>query len=201
MRKLLTLIVILVAAGTSAAQQQVNQAALVDMLSKGSDVAGVVTQVRALGPQNASPELRGALIARLEQLNDRVAEVTRIDQTVDTFIDPETLLDLAQVVAELPDPRAISALTRSPYIQDAVRTLVEFGEQALPAVASALKTPELNNILRELADHPSESHRRGITNAEVPDLVEKTQRRAADGLAGVPAKPDAASFFAPPATK
>lgn len=258
MRTLLTLILFFVSVVASPAQP-VNQAALADALSKGGDVETVMTQVRALGPENAGPELRAALIARLEQLNQRVAEVTKLDQTVDTFINPETLAHLAQLVTELHDPRAIPALTRSPYVSAAVRALVEFGEQGLPAImqvvmspsshytdvehglltlrimveqgnlspgalgqiraaakarltgeqyftvvwnaidlAATVRDPELGQIVRDLAQHPSESHRRGITNQEVEDLVERTQKRAADRLAGVPALPNAKMIFAPP---
>ena len=262
MRTTLTLILFFLSVVGPVAQP-VNQAALIDALSKGGDVQTVITQVRALGPENAGPELRAALIARLEQLNQRVAEVTKLDRTVDTFINPETLAHLAQLVAELHDPRAIPALSRSPYApKAAVRALVEFGEKALPAtmqivmspsshyadvehglltlrimveqgtlspaaleqiraaaktrltgeqyftvvwnaidLAATLRDPALWQIVSDLAQYPSESHRRGITNQEAEDLVERTQKRAADRLAGVPALPNAKMLFAPPTPK
>jgi hypothetical protein len=256
--KLFTLICLIFVGSIGVATAQVSQAALADTLLKGGDVASVLAQIRSLSPQNLSVELRSALITRLQQLNQRVAEVTKLDSTVDTFINPETLIELSQVVAELRDRRAIPALSRSPDGGPVViRALVEFGEQALPAItsvvlspsshytevehglltmrimvqqgmlsptalgqiraatktrlfgeqyftvvwqaidlAAALKDPELDQTLRELAEYPSESHRRGITNAEVPDLVERTQKRAADRLAGIPAKPDVKMIFA-----
>jgi hypothetical protein len=248
------------APGTFTARQQATQKAPAE--SSMGDVESLVAQGGALGFQNATPELRAALIARLEQLNRQVSDATRLDRTVDTFIAPETLAQLSEVVAELCDPRAIPALSRATYGgRAAVRALAEFGEQALPALtgvvmapsshyteiehglltmrimvergklspgalgqiraaakarltglqyftvvwtaidlAAALKAPELISILSDLATHPSESHRLGITNLEADDLVEKTQKRAADRLAGVPALPSAEMVFAPPAS-
>lgn len=258
--QLMPVLMLLMAAIISAAQVVADQAVLAQTLLKGGDVETVLAQISSLEPQKLSVELRGALITRLEQLNQRVADAARIDQTVDTFIAPETLADLATAVAESRDPRAIPALSRATHGGPAaIRALVEFGEAALPSVlkvvmepsshytevehglmtmrimvergktspaalaqiraaakarltgeqyftvvwqaidlAATLKDPDLRGILSDLANHPSESHRRGITNQEVPDLVEKTQKRAADRLAGVPARPSVKTIYTPP---
>jgi len=257
MRILLTLFLVLLVTGTAAAQGN-SQAALVQALTKGVALEHVLTEVESIGPKRVDAELRGALIARLEQLNQQVADAIKIDQTVDTFIAPETLAQLSRLVADFRDPRAVAALSRATYGGPAaVRALVAFGEQtALPTVmkvamapsshytevehvlttmrvlveqgkvspagraqiqaaakarltgdqyftivwhaidlAGVLKDPELNAILNDLATDPNESVRRGIVNDEVPDLIVRTQKRAADRLAGEPPLPRAADIM------
>jgi hypothetical protein len=53
---------------------------------------------------------------------------------------------------------------------------------------------QLRAIVQDIAAHPSEIVARGITE---PDIIEKTQKRAADRLAGAPALPRPESFLAP----
>jgi hypothetical protein len=53
-------------------------------------------------------------------------------------------------------------------------------------LAAVLKDPDLKAILKELATSTGSVMARGITD---PTLIDKTRRRAADRLAGVPAQP------------
>jgi hypothetical protein len=55
-------------------------------------------------------------------------------------------------------------------------------------LASVLDDAELRRIIEELATYPSDVVARGVTN---PRLIERTQKRAADRLAGVPPVPRA----------
>lgn len=53
-------------------------------------------------------------------------------------------------------------------------------------LAVVLGDPELRRIVERIASDPHELIARGLTE---PDLIEKTQKRAADRLAGIPPKP------------
>lgn len=167
--------------------------------------------------------------------------------------DPEFILRLSRVVAELRDPQAIPALTGALGTGSPVtRALVAFGEQAVPALLGAVGSPEtmhyvvenalialrfmaegegphplspgtlddvrrvvkqrlaerqsgigttlrwaidlavvlddpdLRRIVQAIASDRNELVARGRTE---PDLIELTQKRAADRLAGVPPQP------------
>jgi hypothetical protein len=163
--------------------------------------------------------------------------------------DPEFIFRLSRVVTELRDPLAIPALTGALGSGAPVRrTLVAFGEEAVPALLRAVRSPEtihyvvddalialrlmvegagphplsaasltdvrrvaelrltgkqyfttlwdaidlamalddpgLTQVVRSLASNRDEVIARGI---EDPELIQETQRLAAERLAGVPA--------------
>jgi hypothetical protein len=53
-------------------------------------------------------------------------------------------------------------------------------------LALVLEDPELTTIVKLIAENPAELYGRGVDD---PELVERTQKVAADGLAGIPALP------------
>ena len=66
-----------------------------------------------IGPQNAEPSVRAALIAALERANRMEAESRKRGIALDIVERPEAVALLSRLVAELRDPRAIPALSRA----------------------------------------------------------------------------------------
>ena len=122
-------------------QRAVAQHLLGDNVAERSKALGVAESV---GPENASPELRAALIALLERGNRIVAEARRRKVAVATLENPEFIARVARVVASLKDPQAIPALAGA---LDAGSTavadvLANFGEQAAPTVLAVVMSPQ-----------------------------------------------------------
>ena len=86
--------------------------------------------------------------------------------------------------------RSLSANTVDQIRRAAQQRLT--GRQYFPTLwnamdlAVALNDPNLRRIVQSLASNRNEVVIRGVTD---PELIEKTQKRAADRLAGVPALP------------
>jgi len=128
---------------------QIDQQALAQQLLEGSAAErGVAVAVaEALGAANTRPELHAALVAALEREGRIQVERVRADRRGEVLQeqeDPEFIAHVARTVAALHDPGTIPALvnyglgTGSPP-RDA---LVAFGEQAAPAVLSAVMSPD-----------------------------------------------------------
>jgi hypothetical protein len=235
---------------------QVDQLALAAKLRRGTVVerSRAVEAARVLGGHRMGPELRTALIEALERENRvhvRRYQAGRRGETLGPLDDPEFILRVSRVVADLQDPRAIPALAGALGTGSTVtEALVAFGEQAVPAVlavvtsrnsmhytvdeglvmlrflvegagplplsaetlervrraaeqrltgkqyfttlwdaidlATALKDPGLRRVVESLASDSSAILARGI---EDPELIQETQRLAADRLAGVAPEP------------
>jgi hypothetical protein len=206
--------------------------------------------VRKISPENASKELREALITLLVRLNEITNEARQRQIPLDLVEDPEFIATIQRTVAELKDPLAIPALANALGMFTVIRALADFGEQAAPAVLSIVRNPishytavddglrvlrfmverrdtrpltqktlaeirraalerltgeqyfttlwyaidlaavlddaELRGILEQLARSPDEVLARKVTDSR---LIEQTQRRAADRLAGIAALP------------
>ena len=243
---------------TATVHAQVDQRALTQQLvgESRAERAQALATAEVLGPASTGPELRRALMSALEQESrlqverDRAARRGEILQELE---DPELIGTAARVVAELRDPNAIPALASALGSGFAViRALVEFGEQAAPAVlaavmspqsmhdainhglitlrfmvegaethplspatlaqirsaaeqhlrtgkvlaittlwwaidlASVLKDARLRRTLESLSINSNEIVARGV---EDPELIERTQQRAAERLAGIPPLP------------
>lgn len=119
---------------TATVQAQVDQRALAQRIvgTNPTDQDNAVAQVLALGPQNAGPELRAALITLLDRNNRLVIQAVKRDEAVETLVNPEFVAHVAHVVSQLEDPNAIPALagalgTGSTLVRDA---LADFGERA-----------------------------------------------------------------------
>lgn len=130
---------------TTSVAAQVDQRALAQQLL-GADVEAhhrALVAVESIGAQNASPELRVALITLLERQNKIVAEARRRKVPVATLQGPEFIIRVARVVAEMKDPQAIPALADALDAgSTAVTTaLAEFGEPAAPAVLAVVMSP------------------------------------------------------------
>ncbi|MGH7612977.1 MAG: hypothetical protein ACREMW_02905, partial [Gemmatimonadales bacterium] len=99
----------------------------------------------ALGPQ-IGPELRAALIRALEREGQNHAQRYHADlrgEALEPLEDPEFIGRVSSVVAELRDPGAIPALVGALGTGPPVtRALVAFGEQAVPALLVAVRSPE-----------------------------------------------------------
>jgi hypothetical protein len=142
-----------VALGPATVQAQVDQRALAQQILNGSarERSRAVEEARALGPQNTGPELRAALIAALEREGQLEAQRYHADlrgQTLEPPELPEFIFRLSGVVAELQDPAAIPALvgvlgTGSPV----TNALVAFGEEAVPAILAAVRSPETTHYV------------------------------------------------------
>jgi len=144
---LLVIALFAVALGPATVQAQVDQRALARQILSGSagDRSRALEAARALGPQNMGPELRTALIGALEREGRTRAQRYEADlrgEALEPLEDPEFIARVASVVAELRDPRAIPALTSALGTGSPVtRALVDFGEQAVPSLLAAVKSP------------------------------------------------------------
>ena len=238
------------------ADAQVDQREVAQRLLQGNAVGRVraVQAAQALGPQDTGPELRQALITALErELEIRVQryDADRRGEELGPLENPEFLFGLSRAVAALEESARDSGADRCPgHGSTVTRALVAFGEQAVPTLLAAVRSPEtihyvvddalialrylvegagpgplaantvdairraaeqrltgqqyfttlwraidlamvlddphLRGIVQALASDRQEVIARGIEN---PELIEDTQQRAADRLAGVPPKP------------
>lgn len=241
-------------------EAQVDQSALAAQILRGgaAERTRAVEAARTLGPQKIGQELRVALITALEREGQVEALRYAADdrgEKLEPRENPEFIFQVAGVVAELRDPEAIPALvgalgtgSGSPVI----RALVDFGEQAVPALLTAvtapetrhyvvddallvlrflvegagprpltlaardrivpaaiqrlnarqpgigttlrraidlaviLGDPELRRIVQAIASDRNELIARGLTD---PEMIDATQKRAVDRLAGIPPNP------------
>ena len=93
-------------------------------------------------PEIVGPELRRALITLLERMNALEEQVRRSGTTLDRFEDPESVALVHHTVAALNDPEAITALARAMGGGTVARALIDFGEQAAPAVIEIVASPD-----------------------------------------------------------
>jgi hypothetical protein len=104
-----------------------------------------VEAARTLGSEYIAPELRAALIRALEgegQVRAQRYTASLRGEALQPLENPEFIAQVSRVVADLRDPTAIPALigalgTGSPP----ARALAAFGEEAVPALVAAVKTP------------------------------------------------------------
>ncbi|MGH7612990.1 MAG: hypothetical protein ACREMW_02970 [Gemmatimonadales bacterium] len=154
---LLTFALFAVALGTATVQAQVDQSALARQILGGNsrERSRALEAAGALGPQ-IGLELRAALIKSLERANEVQAQRYHADlrgEPLEPLLeDPEFTARVSRVVAELRDPWAIPALvgalgTGSPV----TRALVAFGEEAVPALLGAVRSPESTHYVVEEA--------------------------------------------------
>lgn len=98
-----------------------------------------------MGPQNAGPELRAALIAVLESETRAHLEAYKADRSgqMPEFVEsPELIGRVIRAVAQLEDPKTIPALAGALGTGfTAIRALVGFGQQAAPAVLDVVRSP------------------------------------------------------------
>lgn len=95
---------------------------------------------RGIPVDRRGSELRGALIELLDRENKLVASVLERREILAEYEDPEFIAQLARVVAELRDPRAIAVLSEATYGGlTAVRALAHFGEEAVPAIVKVVR--------------------------------------------------------------
>lgn len=136
------------AVGAPAGHAQVDQSALARQIlgTNATERSRAVETARSLGAENLGPELRAALIRALEREGEIRAQryhAGRRGEVVEPMEDPELIAKLARVVAELRDPRAIPALTAALGTGSPVtRALVSFGEDAVPSLLAAVRSPE-----------------------------------------------------------
>ncbi len=150
---LLTMALLAGALRPAMVQAQTDQSTLAQQLVGGnaSERSRALETVRALGPPQISPELRGALIKVLEREDQIQAQRYHANlrgETLEPLEDPEFIARASRVVAELRDPQAIPALagalgTGSPP----TRALVDFGEKAVPALLAAVRSPETTHYV------------------------------------------------------
>lgn len=100
----------------------------------------------SMGPRNAGPELRAALIRALQreaQIQTGRYHAGGRGEPFQPQEDPELILRLARAVADLQDPAAIPALAATLGTGfTVIRALTGFGEQAAPAVLQVVTSPE-----------------------------------------------------------
>jgi len=142
-----------VALNPATVQAQVDQSVLAQQILGGNarERSRALEAAQALGPQQIGPEVRAALIKALERENRVQADRYHADlrgEALKPLEDPEFIARVSRVVAELRDPRAIPALvgalgTGSPPI----RALVDFGEEAVPALLAAVRSAEATHYV------------------------------------------------------
>lgn len=127
---------------------QADQSELVQLLlsSNVADRDRALGLVAAMGPRNAGPELRQALIDLLEReagAHTQRYHAGRLGANVKPLENPEFIFGLSRLVIELDDPKAIPALAAALFTGTVVpRALADFGEQAAPAVLRVVNDRE-----------------------------------------------------------
>lgn len=137
--------------GAASVQAQVDQRAIAKGLlaADGADRVRALARAEAIRPADMGPELRSALIEALEREGELLARREAARQRgeavppLERLQDPEFILALARLVIELRDPRAIPALAGALGTGGRVtQAVVDFGEQAVPAVVAVVMSPE-----------------------------------------------------------
>jgi hypothetical protein len=131
-----------------AAQAQVDQAELARQLAKGgaAERYGAAYQVREMGPENAHPALREALILAFTE----EAEAYRAYQRGETPVpdDLSAVGMLVTVVGHFRDPRAIQPLTNVLGTGPAAAWgLAAFGDPAVPYLVEAARSGEGSEVI------------------------------------------------------
>jgi hypothetical protein len=146
-RALLAMTLLITPSVAANASAQVDQVALAEQLLSGDIVeqSRALETVQTLGGQNASPAVREALIKALDREANRQARrylATRRGELVEPDPNPEYVLQLSRIVADLRDPTAIGALANALGTgMTVVRALVEFGEIAAPPIVAVVASP------------------------------------------------------------
>ncbi len=125
----------------SARAAEPDQLALVrDLRSASHDVRNVAFRSLSLkDPSTLNDASRMALIDLLEKMNDVVAQVYAKGTTVDTVENPEFMVEVADAVAALEDPRAIQELARIDFVSSKVASaLAAFGAPGIAAVLTVV---------------------------------------------------------------
>jgi hypothetical protein len=122
------------------ANAQVAQAELAQRVSEGGALAryGAALQVRDMGPENASPVLRDALVTAFAEEAEAFQAYQRGEAPQ---VDVSTIGMLATVVGEFRDPRAMQSFMDVLGVGNAVsRGLAAFGDPAVPLLVEAART-------------------------------------------------------------
>ncbi len=145
----LALVPLALALTTAGALAQVDQRTIAQQLLDQDNVAArnkALDMAQTVGAQNASPELRAALMTTLAREGQRHAEryeAGRRGEELEPMADPEFIARVSRVVIELQDPQTIPALTGALATGIQVpRALARFGEQAAPAVLRTVADPD-----------------------------------------------------------
>jgi HEAT repeat protein len=126
--------------GVESGQAQVTQTEIIEAL-RSSDPGlrvSAISAARQVGPENASPALRAALIAGLE----RELRPERGGHL-------EIAADMAQLVSKFRDPRAVPALVGALGTYASVRGLAALGEPAAAATIHAAKSEQNVSVLQD----------------------------------------------------
>ena len=107
-----------------------------------------------LGPARMSDEVRVALIELMEQQCDQQDTALADGVPTNEVVNFEFFMQVARVVANLNDPRAIPALARVGnygFSRPAARGLAAFGEQALSTILKVIDSPGVSHYAVEYA--------------------------------------------------
>lgn len=120
-----------------------SQAAMSRSLSSSvpSERLAALEATRAIPVEQRGPELRAALLVLLEQQNAVVRDATLRGLPLSSLEEPEFVSTVQRTVAEMKDPASIPALANAMGMFLLIRPLAEFGEQAVPAVAAVVRSP------------------------------------------------------------
>jgi hypothetical protein len=128
-------------------EAQVDQVELTRQIAEGGPAErfGAAYQVYEMGPENAGPALREALLLAFEE----EAEAYRAyRQGEGPRPDIDVVGRLAAVVAEFRDPRAMQPLRDALGIASgAIRGLAAFGDPAVPYLVDAARTGETTEVI------------------------------------------------------
>jgi hypothetical protein len=129
-----------------------------------------LNDIRAIGLQNASGDVRAAMFAALRREADIHTQRYHADprgEALTDLRDPEFVATLAAAVTELHDPQAIPALSAALFAGPLVSlALADFGERAAPSVVQPVMAPDawydtvdgglisLRFILERRSEHP-----------------------------------------------
>lgn len=128
-------------------EAQVDQLELARQLEEGGSAErfGAAFQVDEMGPENAGPALREAL---LEAFAEEAEKYRLYRQGEGPSPDIDVVGRLAAVVAEFRDPRALQPLRDVLGLASgAIRGLAEFGDQAVPHLVDAARTGESTEVV------------------------------------------------------
>jgi hypothetical protein len=141
-RQLMLGLAALIIFGNSTAQVQVPTSALPDqeilaeqLRSDNREVrSNAFQQTRLIPPESVGPALRSELIREVERTNALTRQSLAIGRTLSSVESGEYVAELHRVVAALRDPDSIPALANGLGIFTIIDYMVEWGEQAAPAV-------------------------------------------------------------------
>ena len=195
-----TALITLLAQQNETVQEAIGRGITLDTLEDPEFISAVARIVAGLNDDQAIPVLAGAL--GMGNVNRALADFG--EKAVPFVVDVVTSksahysavddgLRVLRLIVEGKRPRPLSGSTMAAIRQAAQQRLT--GEQYFTTVwnaidlAIALNDPKLREIVQSLASDPNEIVARGITDINDLRLIEMTQKRAAERLAGVPAMP------------